>query len=62
MKTIQVELYQYSELEEHAKEKAGVWLKEGMDFQFTWENMQNDAERVGIKLIAGGYGESCEGE
>lgn len=50
MKTKTINVYQYSELKDNAKEKANQWFLEGEDLQFQWECMQEDAKNVGIEL------------
>lgn len=62
MKTLQVNVYQYSELNEKAKEKARNWYLEWQDFSFEWDSIKDDAKNVGLKLTAWDYGRYCEGE
>ena len=62
MKTIKVKVYQYSELNEKAQEKARNWFLEGNDFQIEWENIQEDAKNVGVELTAWDYNRNIEGE
>ena len=50
MKTIQVNLYQFSELSENAKEKAISKLSDiNIDFDW-WSYLYEDAERIGLKI------------
>lgn len=48
MKTKTINIYQYSELSEKAKEVARQWYLEGMDNSFCWENTQYDASEIGL--------------
>ena len=48
MKTKTINIYQYSELSEQAKQKAMQWYLEGMDSSFCWENTQYDASEIGL--------------
>ena len=50
MKTKTIKVYQYSELNDKAKENAAQWFLECNDMQFQWECMQEDAKTVGIEL------------
>lgn len=49
-KQITKTVYEYSELSERAKERARNWFIEGMDGQFEWECLKDDAEMVGLLL------------
>lgn len=40
MRTVEVKLYQYNELSEEAKEKAREWYREGNEYPFLYEYMQ----------------------
>lgn len=62
MKKIQVDIYHYEELKEGAKEKARQWLIEGLDFDFEWNCMTEDAKTVGIELTEWDYKRYCKGE
>lgn len=59
MKTIKVKLYQYSELNDTAKEKARNWFLNGNSFEFEWECLKDDAKTVGINLTAWEYRRYC---
>lgn len=50
MKTNTIELYQYHELSDEAKERAKDWYLSVSDFDFSWECMQEDAKNVGLIL------------
>jgi hypothetical protein len=62
MKEITVKVYQYSELNEKAKEKAVNWFLDGQDFEFEWDCIQDDAKNIGIELTAWDYRGYCNGE
>lgn len=63
MKTKTIEVYEYSELSDEAKRVASSWwLESGIDQEFAWDSMKEDAENVGIKLTAWEYGRTCEGK
>lgn len=50
MKIKQIEVYQYNELSEKAKQRARDWLSEVDDMSFDWECLQEDAKTIGIEL------------
>jgi hypothetical protein len=51
MKTVRVKVYEYSELNEKAQQEARYWLLEsGLDGQIQWEDTQEDANVIGLKL------------
>lgn len=50
MKTKTINVYQYKELSESAKEKARQWYCEGFDGQFEWDCTKDDAKTIGLKL------------
>lgn len=50
MKTKTINVYQYNELSEKAKEKVKDWYISNEDFYSQWESMQEDAKTIGIKL------------
>lgn len=63
MRTIEVKVYRYSELSDDAKQKAKEWFLEGgIDQEFAWDGMKDDAKNVGIALTAWDYGRYCEGK
>lgn len=62
MKTIKVKVYQYSELNDKAKERARSWFLEGNDMSFEWDCMKEDAKTVGIKLTEYDYRRNMKGE
>ena len=52
MKQITVNVYQFSELSEQAKQKAIEWYLSGNDYSFAWENTKEDAEQIGLKILS----------
>ena len=57
------EVYQFNELSDRAKERAREWYREGaLDYDW-WENVYEDAERVGLKITGFDLGraQECEG-
>ena len=50
MRTKTIQVYQYGELSDQAKQKARGWWLEGVYGDDSWEQSKNDAEMVGIKL------------
>lgn len=50
MKTITVNLYQFSELSDSAKENARNWLREWYPDYGWWENTYEDANNIGLKI------------
>lgn len=51
MKTKTINVYQYSELSDKAKEKARDWyINASAGDSFTWENTKDDAKEVGLIL------------
>ena len=62
MKTISVNLYEYKELSDKAKETARNWWLEGRDNQFEWDNMQEDAKNIGLKLKGRNSRDTMEGD
>ena len=50
MKTKTINIYQFSELSETAKQKAMNWYLEGEDFSFAWECIVDDAKNVGLTI------------
>lgn len=64
MQTHTITTYTFDELDDHAKEKARQWYREGeLDYDW-WDSTYEDAERVGLKITAFnlGRGQLCEGE
>ena len=53
MREITVKLYQFDELNEDAKDKAREWCRDdhGMKGQWAWDQVQEDAENVGLKIM-----------
>lgn len=50
MKTIETKVYTFDELSESAKECARNWWREhGLDYEW-WDNLFEDAERIGLKI------------
>lgn len=56
MKTIELKLYQYSELNEKAKEKAREWYLRDLDFDSYWQFLKDDAKNIGLNLKSWDYG------
>ena len=52
MKTIKVKVYQFSELDEQAKDKAREWARQGVDLSYVWDDVCEDAKNVGLKIIS----------
>ena len=50
MKTKTINIYQFNELSEKAKQKAMNWYLEGEDFSFAWECIVDDAKNVGLTI------------
>lgn len=50
MREITVKLYRFNELSDKAKEKARNWFREGYTGEFEWENIQDDAKEIGLKI------------
>jgi hypothetical protein len=48
MKTKTINVYQFSELDEQAKERARQWFRAGSDYSCEWEYIQEDAKNVGL--------------
>lgn len=48
MKTKTINIYQFNELSEQAKQKAMEWYLAGEDFSFAWECIVDDAKNVGL--------------
>lgn len=62
MKTISVNVYQYSELSDKAKERARNWYLEGSDFEHEWDCLKEDVKNIGLNLTAWDYGRYCKGD
>jgi hypothetical protein len=56
MKEIIVKVYQYSELNEKAKEKARDWFLDGSSFDWEWDSLKEDAKTIGLELVEWKYG------
>lgn len=50
MKTKTINIYQFNELSEQAKQKAMQWYLEGMDSSFCWEYVCDDAKDIGLVI------------
>jgi hypothetical protein len=61
METISVNVYQYHELNDNAKEKARNWYLEGQGFSFEWDNIKEDAKNIGVELNEWDYGRHIKG-
>lgn len=57
MEKREITVYKFDELSDKAKEKAREWFRESSydDMHFEWENLEDDAENVGLKLATWGY-------
>lgn len=62
MRIKQIEVYQYKELSEKAQEKAKNWYYEVDDMNFEWDNLKDDALRIGLKLTSVDEREGATGE
>lgn len=62
MKTINVNVYQYSELSDKAKENARDWYQRGDTFDFEWDSMKEDAKNIGLSLTEWEYCCSINGD
>lgn len=62
MRTKTIEVYQYKELSEKAKEKARIWFLQGDDFQFEWDCMKEDTKTIGLDLQEWDYGRYAKGK
>jgi len=52
MKTVEIELFSYAELEDDAKEKACDWYREGSyDYEW-WEYIYEDAKTIGLEITS----------
>lgn len=50
MKTITINLFEFSELSDSAKEKARQWYREGaLDYEW-WDGVYEDAKRIGLEI------------
>lgn len=50
MKTKTINIYQFNELSEQAKQKAMEWYLAGEDYSFAWECIVDDAKNVGLTI------------
>jgi hypothetical protein len=62
MKTKTINVYEYKELSETAKEKAKEWFLSGNDISFEWNCMKDDAKNIGISLKEYDYRRYMKGE
>lgn len=63
MRTKTIKIYSYAELSDDAKKRAVTWfLETGIDSDFAWDDMKEDAKMVGIELTGYDYCRYCEGE
>lgn len=60
MKIIHTIVYPLSQLSDSAKEKAREWYRSGIDYEW-YESTYDDAERIGLKIIAFEIERYCEG-
>lgn len=49
MKTKTINLYEFDELSDEAKDRARDWYRQGLDYEW-WEWTYDDAERIGLKI------------
>lgn len=61
MKIVNVNLYQYSELNNKAKEKAKNWFLNVSDFSFEWDCLKDDAKNIGVDLQGWDYNRYLNG-
>lgn len=57
-----ITVYPFAELSERAQQRAADWVRQGQDFDFEWECLQEDAKRIGLRLTSWEYGRSAGGE
>ena len=54
MRTIRTKVYKFDELSKDAQKKAIEWFRNtdnSSNYEWAWENVKDDAEQVGLKLI-----------
>lgn len=52
MKTIRTKVYQFSELSDSAKKTAIQWFLNSFDDSYAWDDIQEDANQIGLKIIS----------
>jgi hypothetical protein len=62
MKTVRTKVYQFHELNEDAKQKAIEWFLSGNDYSTAWEDIEEDAKQIGLKIISLDGHRANEGE
>lgn len=63
MKTLKIKVYTYDELDEKAKDKARDWYwSGGIDSEFAWDCVRDDAKEIGLKIISLDAQRNNEGE
>ena len=50
-RTIRTKVYKFDGLNENAKQKAIEWYRDINDFDFVWDDIKEDAENIGLKII-----------
>lgn len=58
----EIEVFQFEELDDKAKDKARDWFRQGNDFDFEWDCIREDAKTIGLKLTAWDNGRYAQGE
>lgn len=58
MRTIEVQLFQFDELDDTAKERAREWYRNVSQHDEWWECVYDDAERIGLKITGFDVGRS----
>lgn len=53
MRTIRTKVYKFNELQEEAKQRAIKWYREtdSFGYKFAWDNTEEDAKEIGLKII-----------
>lgn len=62
MKTKTINVYQYNELSDRAKERTRNWYLESLDFDIEWDTIKTDAETVGLALTEWEYQRNIDGD
>lgn len=61
-RTIRTKVYKFDGLNENAKQKAIQWFLNSFEDSFAWEDVKEDAEQIGLKLISLSDNRPNEGE
>lgn len=61
-RTIRTKVYKFDGLNENAKQKAIEWFLNSFEDSFAWEDVKEDAEQIGLKLISLSDNRPNEGE